>query len=125
MHGEGRPHTLRLLVVENNAAVRRVIASVVAPLAADIVECDDGSEALAAYEAHRPDVVLMDLAMARLDGIAATSAITAAHPSARVIIVTNYDEADLREAASSAGACGYVLKKNLLELPALLERVTS
>jgi len=42
-----------------------------------------------------------------------------------LIIVTNYDESDLREAAAGAGACGYVLKKNLLELPSLLERLTS
>lgn len=116
---------MKLLVVENNAAVRRVIASVLAPLTPDIVECEDGSQALAAYEAHRPDVVLMDIAMERLDGIAATGAIRAAHPAARVIIVTNYDEWDLRKDAAGAGACGYVLKKNLLELPSLLERLTS
>ena len=125
MHCAGAQHPMKLLVVENNAAVRRVMASVLAPLAPDVVECDDGSEALAAYEAHRPDAVLMDIAMERLDGIAATRAITAAHPAARVIIVTNYDESDLREAAAGAGACGYVLKKNLLELPSLLERLTS
>jgi CheY-like chemotaxis protein len=116
---------MKLLVVENNAAVRQVIASVLAPLAPDIVECEDGSEALAAYELHRPDAVLMDLAMERLDGIAATSAIRSAHPTACVVIVTNYDESDLREAAAGAGACGYVLKKNLLELPSLLDRLTS
>ena len=114
---------MKLLVVENNAAVRRVIASVLAPLAPEIVECVDGSEALAAFQTHHPDVVLMDIAMDRLDGIAATKAITSVHPHAQVVIVTNYDELDLRQAAAAAGACGYVLKANLLELLPLVVRL--
>ena len=73
---------------------------------------------------HRPDFVLMDFAMAEVDGIKATRAITEADPAARIIIVTNYDGADLREAARLAGACGYVLKEDLFEVRRLLEALS-
>jgi CheY-like chemotaxis protein len=111
---------VKILVVEDNAAVRRLIASVLAPLDATVAECTDGDEAARAYEASRPDLVLMDIAMERLDGIAATAAIVAVDPAARVVIVTNHADAGLREAAARAGVCGYLLKENLTELPALL-----
>ena len=45
-------------------------------------------------------------------------------PGIRVVMGTNYDDPYLREAAAEAGACGYVLKENLLELPGLLQRLT-
>ena len=72
------------------------------------------------YCVHRPDVVLMDIAM-RGDGIMATRRIKEVHPEARIVIVANHDEPDLREAATHAGASGYVLKTNLLELRTWLE----
>jgi len=56
-----------------------------------------------------------------MDGITATRQIRASDPTARIIIVTQYDEADLREEAKAAGACGYVRKENLLEVVQLLE----
>ena len=55
--------------------------------------------------------------------ITATATITAAHPAAQIVIVSNYDEEDLRAAARTAGACGYVTKQNLLELTPLLGRL--
>lgn len=110
------PGALKLLIVEDSASVRRLIKSIVAPLAGEIHECADGARALAAYNSHRPDFVLMDIQMGRLDGITATQRIKAADPAARIIIVTDYDQPDLREAAERAGACAYVVKENLLEL---------
>ena len=55
----------------------------------------------------------MDFAMTGVDGITATRLIREADPIARIIIVTNYDGAELREAAHRAGACGYVLKDSV------------
>ena len=114
---------MRLMIVDDNARVRRMIAEVSALPAADVIECTDGSQALAAYLQHRPDVVLMDVAMDGVDGIVATGLIRDADPTARIVMVTDYDGAELREAAEAAGACGYVLKENLVELRALLERL--
>ncbi|MGH9841358.1 MAG: response regulator transcription factor [Blastocatellia bacterium] len=113
---------MKLLIVEDNAGVRQMLAGVLAGIATETHECADGGEAMAAYEAHRPDVVLMDIAMPNVNGILATRQIRAFDPAARVIIVTSYDEADLRKAAAAAGAVGYVLKENLLDLRRLLQR---
>lgn len=105
---------MKLLIVEDNPSVRRVLKTVVAPLADEIRECADGNEAVTIYRAEKPDFVLMDINLGEMNGICATRLIRAFDPKARIIIVTNYDETDLREEAREAGACGYVLKENLL-----------
>src|SRR6185295_19642482 len=112
---------MKLLIVEDSQSVRRVLKAVVAPLSDDISisECADADEAVALYRAEQPDFVLMDIDLGETNGIAATRQIKAIDPQARIIIVTNYDVADLREAARQAGACGYVLKENLLPLQQL------
>ena len=102
--------------------MRRLIRSMVADLAEAITECGDGSEAQASYAEHRPDWVLMDLMMPRLDGLAATRQILASDPAARVVIVTDHESPALREEARGAGACGYVLKENLLDLREILNK---
>lgn len=107
---------MRVLIVEDNSIIRQMIVSIVSPLAEAVYECADGAQALAAYQTHDPDVVLMDIALGAVDGITATRGIRAADPTAQIIIVTMYDETDLREAAQDAGAVGYVLKENLPEL---------
>jgi DNA-binding NarL/FixJ family response regulator len=107
---------MKLLIVEDSPSVRGVIRSIVATLADEIYEYEDGADALPAYVAHKPDWVLMDIAMKNVDGITATKMIKDQYPEAKIIIVTNFDEADLREAARQAGARGYVLKENLFEL---------
>ena len=85
-------------------------------MASEIQECTDGWDALGAYEKHRPDVVLMDVRMTRMDGLTATRQIRSSYPTARIILVTDYDDDDLRAAAVKAGACNYVLKEELASL---------
>jgi CheY-like chemotaxis protein len=111
---------LNLLIVEDNREMRGLIKSVVADLAGDVCECSDGAGALSAYAERRPDWVLMDIRMKELDGISATRQIKAAFPDARIVIVTDYDDPKLREAARSAGAREYVLKENLLDVRRIL-----
>ena len=115
---------MRLLIVDDNPGIHRVIKSIVSDLADEIFGCTEGSGALTAYLEHRPDFVLMDVAMAGVDGITATRVITEADPAARIIMVTSYDGADLREAARLAGACGYVLKENLFDVRRLLQALS-
>jgi two-component system NarL family response regulator len=111
---------MKLLIVEDNDQMRLLIKCLVGNIADLVVECRDGAEALAAYSEHRPDWVLMDIKMGQVDGIAATRQIRALFPSARIMIVTDYDDARLRKAARSAGACEYVLKEDLLALREIL-----
>ncbi len=112
---------MRLLIVEDNPTVRRVIKSIVSDLASEIYECGNGAEAVSMYAAHQPDIALMDIALGEMNGITLTSQIIAADPAAKIIIVTNYDHEDLREAARAAGACGYTLKENLFEVRQALQ----
>jgi DNA-binding NarL/FixJ family response regulator len=63
----------------------------------------------------------MDIRMDEMDGIQATERIKAADQGARILIATDYNDEELRRAAMRAGACGYVLKNNLLALVQLLE----
>lgn len=93
--------------------------------ASSIWECSDGADVQCAYAEHKPDIVLMDVRMQRMDGLAATRALRRSDPDAKIVIVTDYDDDDVRRAASEAGASGYVLKQNLTELAQLVRSVTS
>jgi NarL family two-component system response regulator LiaR len=73
-------------------------------------EAADGEEALAAAERLRPDVVLMDLVMPRLDGVSALRALRERLPGARVIVLTSFLDDDKLLSALRAGAAGYLLK---------------
>ena len=109
-----------VLVVEDNASMRALIRSLVEKVTPAVHECADGESAVAVYARVHPDLVLMDVRMGAMDGIAATRAIRTADPEARVIIVTERGEEAVRRAAAAAGASGFLLKENLLELPAMV-----
>lgn len=84
---------MKLLIVENNPQMRRMLKSVVADLVETVTECGDGAEAVAAYAAEQlsaADWVLMDLEMPQVGGLEATRRLVAVDPWARVIIVTQY-----------------------------------
>ena len=113
---------MKVLIVEDNFAMRQLLRHVIGEMA-EVYECADGAEALPQYEAHQlggDDWVLMDVRMPIMNGLEATRRLRAAHDEARVLIVTNCDDSWLRETARRAGACGYLLKENLDQLPELL-----
>lgn len=115
---------MKLLIVDDHQEMRRVLRRLLSSVADEIAECDDGAAALAAYADCQPDWVLMDIEMEPIDGLTATRQLLIREPGARVLIVTNHDNAALRAAAQTAGARGYVLKENLFELPRLLQTQT-
>jgi two-component system response regulator DegU len=115
------PTTQTILIVEDDVRMRQMIRSVVQDLAAELIERDDGADAVAAYDQYMPDWVLMDIKLRNVDGLTATKRIVARHPQARVIIVTNYDSPGFKDEARFAGACGYVLKNHLVELRHIIQ----
>jgi DNA-binding NarL/FixJ family response regulator len=104
--------SIRVLVCDDHAVVREGLARLLASTdGIDVVgTAADGAEAVAEATALRPDVVLMDLAMPNVDGVAATRRIVAEAPDAHVVILTSFgDHAQIHDALD-AGAQGYLLK---------------
>lgn len=89
-----------------------------------VQECASGHDALARVREFKPHWVTMDVQMPGLNGFDATRAIKQAHPEARVMIVTSFNDPHFRKLADSAGASGFILKENLLALRLLLEKET-
>lgn len=114
------PKPLKFLIVDDNRGARAMLREFLSRDAGEFAECEDGAEALAAYQTFQPDWVLMDWEMKRLNGLAATRVILAQFPAAAIVMVTNHDAPELRTAATKAGARGFVLKHDLLSLPPLL-----
>ena len=112
-----------IMIVDDNPHIRALIRRHVEVLQndSDFFECDDGLAAVEAYRKLRPTIVLMDIKMNGMDGLTATENILHMDPSARVIIVSNFDEPELRLAAERAGARGYVLKEELQTIRELMQ----
>ncbi|HEX8747202.1 MAG TPA: response regulator transcription factor [Pyrinomonadaceae bacterium] len=111
---------MNILIVEDSTRMRETIISFLRDLAENMFECVSGPGAFNAYRRWRPDWVLMDLEMPRLDGFTLTRQIKAAYPDAKIVIISSYDDAELYSAAESAGACAYVVKEDLLALRRIL-----
>lgn len=103
-------------IVDDSSNMRETIKSVLGGLGAIFIESADGDDAVVQFSRARPDLVIMDIRMGRMDGLAATRAIRALAPGARIVVVTQYNDDDLRVAAREAGAAGFVLKDDLSEL---------
>jgi DNA-binding NarL/FixJ family response regulator len=105
--------TIRILVADDQQLVRAGFVAVLGtqPDLEVVAEAGDGQEAVDAALAHRPDVVLMDVRMPRIDGIAATRRICAVPgQSSRIIMLTTFDMDEYVYAALRAGASGFLLK---------------
>lgn len=112
---------MKVLIVDDNEQARQMIKQYLRELSDEFRECEDGAEAVAAYAEFQPDWVLMDWEMKQVGGLVATRSIIADFPDAHILMVTNYDEKDLRQAAEEAGARGFVLKDDLLMLQSFLQ----
>jgi DNA-binding NarL/FixJ family response regulator len=106
--------TVRVVVADDQPLIRTGLRTMI-DFADDLVlvgEAEDGEQAVELVRAHRPDVVLMDIRMPRLDGIGATRRITAdpALAGVRVVVLTTFDADDYVHDAIRAGASGFLLK---------------
>lgn len=108
-------HPVRVLVVDDHPLLREGIAALISnhsdiQLAA---EAKDGVEAIECYRRLRPDVVLMDLQMPRMNGIESIQAIRSEYPEARIAVLTTYSGDARTLIAIKSGAQGYILKNGL------------
>jgi DNA-binding NarL/FixJ family response regulator len=106
---------IRVLAADDHPMVRAGLAAVIgAEPDMDLVgEAATGREAVELCREHHPDVILMDLRMPGMDGLAATRAILSEFPTARIVVLTTYDGDEDIHRALEAGAKGYLLKDML------------
>lgn len=103
---------IRLLIAEDQPLIRKAFGALLElePDISVVAAAADGAEAIRAARAWRPDVVLMDIKMPRVDGIAATRAILQDNPQTNVIVLTTFETDELVFEAILAGAKAYLLK---------------
>lgn len=103
---------ISLVVVDDHALFREGVLAILSTVDdIDVVaEAVDGATAVTAVTQHRPDVVLMDVMLGKMNGIEATEACLAAHPDGAVVMVTMMDDPETVFAAMCAGARGYIVK---------------
>jgi DNA-binding NarL/FixJ family response regulator len=103
---------IRVLLVDDQAMVRAGLRMILdsEPDIEVVGEVDDGAGAAAAVARLRPDVILMDIRMPGMDGLAATREVIAAHPDAKVVVLTTFDLDEYVYGALRAGASGFLLK---------------
>ncbi|HEX8295797.1 MAG TPA: response regulator transcription factor [Chthoniobacteraceae bacterium] len=106
--------TLKILLVDDHEVVRRGVATLLAdqPGWTVVAEAADGRVAIRLAKRHQPDVVVMDIGMAELNGFEATRQIRRKVPTAEVLILSMHDSDELVREVISAGARGYVLKSD-------------
>ncbi|NBH02192.1 response regulator transcription factor [Amycolatopsis sp. SID8362] len=105
--------SVRVLLVDDDPLVRTGLTMILgsAPDITVVAEAGDGDEAVQQVARHAPDVVLMDIRMRRMDGLAATAAVLAQPRPPRVLILTTFDLDEYVFEALAAGASGFLLKE--------------
>lgn len=117
-----------ILIVDDNPRLRALIRRLATqkPALQVVGEAEDGAEAIRLVHLLRPDIVLMDLVMPRVNGLEAMRRIKAERPETKVIIMTVHTEDAYRRAAEASGADAFLLKKTLMTaLLATIRRVRS
>jgi DNA-binding NarL/FixJ family response regulator len=110
----GSDTPVRVLIVEDDALMRAGLRGVLdaAPAIEVVGEAGDGRDAAHRAGVFHPDVVLMDIRMPEVDGIAATRELLAAFPHVRVLVLTTFEDDDYLFGALEAGASGFLLKRS-------------
>ncbi|MEZ5126507.1 MAG: response regulator transcription factor [Thermoleophilia bacterium] len=109
---EAQPAPIRVLLVDDHEILRKGLRALLSGQpGVDVVgEAGDGAEAVAKVAELRPDVVIMDIMMPRMNGIEATTHIHHDCPDSKVLILSMYDDEEYVQQVIRAGASGYVLK---------------
>ena len=107
--------SLRVLIADDNESIRRSISQILHSQADIEVVCEavDGADAVRKITEHRPDVVLLDITMPRMNGLEVAETIKTQFPSVQVLIVSQHDSRGFQWAALAAGVSGYIVKSNV------------
>jgi DNA-binding NarL/FixJ family response regulator len=111
---EPRPRAARIVIADDHEMVRRGVVSTLSDVErwTVVAQADNGREAAALVEMHKPDIAILDLSMPELNGLDATRRILAVRPETCVLILTAHESEQLVREVLNAGARGYVLKSD-------------
>jgi len=107
---------VRILIAEDEDHIRSLIKLIVTSLGAEVAaEAADGEQALALYKQHRPDMVILDINMPKMDGITVLKQIMAINPRTLVVMLTSLNALDVVKECIDSGAWNYILKNTTAE----------
>jgi two-component system chemotaxis response regulator CheY len=102
---------LRVMLVDDTAFMRRMLRDIMVQAGFEVsAEASNGRQAVEAYRQARPDLVIMDITMPEMDGVAAVREIAGADPAARIVMCSALGQQELIIEALEAGACDFVVK---------------
>lgn len=114
-----------VMIIEDNVKMRTLITKVLENELPDfqtIILCDSGKKAIELYHKNNPDWVIMDIDIKNIDGLAATQRIIEIDPTAKIIILSQYDDPEYSKFALNIGAVSHVLKDNLHEMIEIISK---
>lgn len=107
----------RILIAEDESHIRSLIKLIVTSLGAEVVaEAADGEQALAEYRQHKPDMLILDINMPKLDGVAVLKQIMALDRRALVVMLTSLNALDVVNECIDSGAWNHILKNTTAEV---------
>lgn len=112
---------MKIMIVDDNALMRKEICKSVAKQNDTVLECEDGETAIANCKNFKPDWILMDIKMGKMNGIAASEKIKQILPAVKIAFVTSYDDKLYRAAAQKLGIKYFFTKTYLLDIRKTLE----
>lgn len=118
---------MTIMIVEDNSRFREAIITFLRsdlPEFATIYQCADGPEAIETYALHRPDWTIMDIKLTTLDGFATAKRIRLMDGAARIVFLTQFNEAVYQEAARELGAIAFVSKDEFRKIGSVLRSLT-
>lgn len=117
---------MKIVIVDDDALVRESLKNILELKGIEILALGgSGKEAIALYEQHRPDILLMDIRMDDLNGLDATRTIMQNFPEAKILLITTFQDEEYINQAIELGCSGYILKQNIVGILPALEAVAN
>lgn len=113
---------MKLIIADDNAKIRKLIRILVRKSFEQIYECLDGDEVVTCYMENKPDWVFLDIQMEHMDGISAAKLLISQFPTARIVIISNFDNLELRKVSEEIGVKYYLNKDELFRINSIIKQ---